>query len=205
MTLRVVGAGLGRTGTMSLKFALEKLLGGPCYHMLEVFARPDHVAMWHEALRGRLPVWSELFDGFVAAVDWPVVSFWDELAEANPDALIVLSVRDPEDWWRSCDRTIFEVMRRPGDRYPEWYAMALDMFARTFPKGGVPDHDDAIEGYEKHNDEVRRNADPSRLVEWRPEDGWEPICSTLGVPVPDEPFPRTNTTEEFRSRAGWDG
>jgi hypothetical protein len=189
---------------MSLKLALEKLLGGPCYHMLEVFGHPEHVALWQAAMRGKPPAWDRIFDGYVSAIDWPVVSFWRELADANPEALILLSVRDPEAWWQSCDRTIFEVMRRPGDRFPEWFAMAQDMFARTFD-GDFDDHDAAIAAYDRrHNEEVRRTADPSRLLEWSPDDGWEPICNALRVPVPDEPFPHANTTDEFRARAGWD-
>lgn len=86
MTLRVIGAGVGRTGTMSLKLALEKLLGGPCYHMIEVFPRPEHIRAWHSALDGDPPNWDELYDGFIAAVDWPTCTFWRELNETYPDA-----------------------------------------------------------------------------------------------------------------------
>src|SRR5262245_3217336 len=101
MSLRVVGAGLGRTGTMSLKIALERLLGAPCYHMIEVFQHPEHVAFWHEAALGRMPDWDQLFAGYAAAVDWPSAAFWPELMEAYPDALVVLSVRDTQSWWQS--------------------------------------------------------------------------------------------------------
>ena len=87
MTLRVVGAGLGRTGTMSLKLALERLLGAPCYHMAEVFVHPEHVAVWHAAARGEPVDWHALFAGYAAAVDWPVGSFWPEVSAAFPDAL----------------------------------------------------------------------------------------------------------------------
>ena len=96
MTLRVVGAGLGRTGTLSLKVALERLLGAPCYHMSEVFAHPEHVGAWRDAARGRPPDWSALFAGYRAAVDWPAAAFWPELSAAFPDAIVVLSVRDPD-------------------------------------------------------------------------------------------------------------
>src|SRR5438093_5085141 len=130
MTLRVVGAGVGRTGTGSLKLALEKLLGGPCYHMLEVFPRPDHVQKWYAAMQGEETDWDALLDGFVATVDWPACTFWRDLADENLDAPILLSTRDPEDWWRSCDRTIWEVFRRGDDgNNPEWYAMATKMLA----------------------------------------------------------------------------
>lgn len=106
MTLRVVGAGLGRTGTTSLKLALERLLGGPCYHMSEVFQHPEHIGHWHGAARGDMPDWRALFAGYVAAVDWPAASFWREISAAFPQALVVLSVRDPDAWWQSASSTI---------------------------------------------------------------------------------------------------
>src|SRR6266566_10081202 len=99
MTLRVIGAGMGRTGTMSLKLALERLLGGPCYHMVEVFPRPAHFGLWTAAGRGKPTDWHALFDGFVAAVDWPAAAFWKEIADAFPEAIILLSTRDSESWW----------------------------------------------------------------------------------------------------------
>src|SRR5438309_762706 len=119
MALRVVGAGVGRTGTASLKEALEKLLGGPCYHMLEVFGHPEHVPQWGAAMSGDVVDWSALLDGYVATVDWPACTVWRELSEENPDALILLSTRDPEAWWTSCDRTIWQVFRNTDDLPPE--------------------------------------------------------------------------------------
>src|SRR5579862_575672 len=101
MALRVIGAGLGRTGTFSLKLALERLLDGKCYHMMEVFENPHHVADWQSAADGNMPDWDKLFTGYVAAVDWPVSAYYYELAHAYPDALVVHSVRDPDAWWGS--------------------------------------------------------------------------------------------------------
>src|SRR5690348_10458482 len=106
MSLRVIGAGCGRTGTMSLKLALERLLGAPCYHMVEVFAHPEHVPDWHAAALGNMPDWNALFAGYAAAVDWPASAFWPELSAAFPDALVVLSVRDAQSWWQSAHETI---------------------------------------------------------------------------------------------------
>jgi hypothetical protein len=202
VTLRMVGAGVGRTGTMSLKLALEKLLGGPCYHMIEVFGRPEHVTMWQSVMDGDDPDWEQLFDGFVAAVDWPVSTFWRELADAYPDAPVLLSTRDPDSWWTSCDRTIFNVFRGESDVNDAWRAMATDMLKRFTPN--FLDPDEAKAAFVRHNDEVRATIAPSRLIEWRPGDDWGPLCEGLGLPVPDEPYPHTNTTEEFRGRAGWD-
>ena len=196
MSLRIVGAGLGRTGTLSLKVALEQLLGAPCYHMAEVFAHPEHVPLWHQAALGRMPDWSRLFAGYRAAVDWPASAFWPELMEAFPDALVLLSVRDPESWWRSANGTIFPSAQSAGG---EWRAMIEDLFARRFTSA-LEDREACIAAFERHNEEVRRRVPAERLLEWRASDGWAPLCAALGVPVPAEPFPRVNTSEDFRAR-----
>jgi hypothetical protein len=195
MTLRVVGAGVGRTGTTSLKLALERLLGGPCYHMMEVFTHPEHVPAWHAAARGEMPDWQDLMRGYVAAVDWPASAFWPELSRAFPDALIVHSVREPDSWWESASQTIFpRTLRAPHD---EWYAMVDEMFRRRFTDA-LDDRDACIAAFERHNAEVRRTAPRQRLVEWTAADGWAPLCAALGVPVPDEPFPRINTRDDWK-------
>lgn len=196
MTLRVVGAGLGRTGTMSLKLALERLLGGPCYHMAEVFAHPEHVPRWHDAARGRMPDWDALFAGYRAAVDWPAASFWPELSAAFPDALVVLSVRDADSWWRSAAGTIFPATRHAPDA---WRAMVDAVFAARFTSA-IEDGKACVAAFERHNAAVRAGVPRERLLEWRAADGWAPLCAALGVAVPDEPFPCANTTEEFQAR-----
>jgi hypothetical protein len=197
MTLRVVGAGLGRTGTLSLKLALERLLGASCYHMVEVFAHPEHIAAWHAAARGRMPDWEKLLTGYAAAVDWPAASFWPELAEAFPDALVLLSVRDPESWWRSASTTIFPATSAaPHDA---WLAMVRDVFAARFTSA-IDDRPASIAAFERHNAEVRATVPAGRLLEWRAADGWAPLCAALELPVPDAPFPRVNTSEEFLAR-----
>jgi Sulfotransferase domain len=204
MPLKVVGAGLGRTGTHSLKLALERLLGEPCYHMIEVFGNADHVPMWHQAALGNMPDWEQLFAGYGAAVDWPAAAFWEEQSKAFPDALILLSTRDSAGWWRSCNDTIFQVFRKADDTMPpEWTAMIKELF-RKFA-GDSLDEASAIAAYERHNAHVRATAPADRLLEWHPGDGWEPICTALGVAVPDEPFPHVNTTAEFRAMAGLEG
>src|SRR5579872_4003416 len=161
MPLKVIGAGLGRTGTNSLKLALEQLLGEPCYHMIEVFGHPDHVAMWHQAVQGTILIWDELFAGYGAAVDRPAAAFWEEQSKAYPDALILLSTRDSAGWWRSCDNTIFEVFRTADDKMPsEWTAMIKDMF-QSFA-GGPLEQATAVAAYERHNRHVRSTASPDR-------------------------------------------
>jgi hypothetical protein len=206
MALQVVGAGIGRTGTHSLKLALEQLLGKPCYHMLEVFEHLDHVPVWHAALRGDQVDWEPVLANYAATVDWPAGGCWRPLAAANPDAVVLLSTRDDaESWWRSIDPTIFTAMRRgeaPDPAMAEWGAMVEDMLNGFDPHWS--EHDAAVAAYERHNAAVRAEIPPSRLIEWRPQDGWEPICRALDLPVPDAPFPHVNTTADFRAMMGLD-
>ncbi len=198
MSLRVVGAGFPRTGTRSLRIALQRLLGGSSYHMDEVFGHLEHVPVWRAALRGSTSDMGALLSGYVAAVDWPASAFWRELSEANPDALVLLSVRDDaETWWRSADQTILKVARR--EEYPE-YGDWLELFHELLEARIGLDWDDAqtaITAYERHNAEVRRSVPPDRLVEWSPREGWGPLSSALDVTIPVEPFPHVNTTEEW--------
>jgi hypothetical protein len=205
MALQVVGAGFGRTGTNSLKLALETLLGAPCYHMREVFEHPEHVLRWRAATRGEPVDWDGLFDGYAAAVDWPAAAFWRELAGAYPDAVVLLSLRDsPDAWWRSARATIFDTMRAeppPEAGLGEWGAMVRDLMATRFTPDFL-DEQAAKATYERLIAEVRAGVPAERLVEWRPGDGWAPLCDALGLPVPDMPFPHTNTTAEFRERMG---
>jgi hypothetical protein len=198
--LRVVGAGLPRTGTKSLKAALEILLGGTCYHMSEVFSRPEDVDVWRAATRGKAPDWASFPADCVAACDWPASIFWRELADAHPDAVIVLTTRrDAEQWWESCDATILPVAR--GDRPTEnenWLAMFHEQLAREIGENW-DDAETAQAYYERWNATVRRDAPPDRFLDFQASDGWEPLCAALGVPVPDEPYPHTNTRAEWNS------
>jgi hypothetical protein len=209
MALQVVGAGLGRTGTASLKEALELLLDGRCYHMLEVFERRQDIPVWHSAVRGDPVDWGALLEGYAASVDWPASAFWRELSAANPEAIVLLSTRDsPEQWWASMERTIVPTVkgRVPADdpALARQREMVTDLLDRRF----TPDWDTpavAMAAYERHNEDVRRLADPRRLIEWRPGDGWVPICAALAMAVPDEAFPHENTTADFRARQGLTG
>jgi hypothetical protein len=204
VALRVVGAGLGRTGTNSLKLALEQLLGAPCYHMIEVFGRPDDIPVWHRAAEGDMPDWRAFPSGYSATVDWPAASFWSELAAANPDAIVLLSIRDADEWWRSAHATIFEVMRRPIPPDPVASAQLamIDAVLRTRFTAEWDDEEAAKRAYVAHNERVRDAVPRDRLVEWRPGDGWKPICDALDVAVPDDPFPHVNTTADFRAMLG---
>jgi hypothetical protein len=198
-TLRVVGAGLPRTGTQSLQLALEELLGGRCYHMREIPGHPfDLGEGWNRALAGDTGDLETLLDGYVASVDWPASMFWRALSEANPGALLLLSVRDtPETWWQSMDRTILPIARRALE--PGWSEGngLLDLLERFAGTKGWDDPATLTAAYERHNAEVRKSAPPGRLLVWRASEGWEPICRALGLSVPEAPFPWTNRREEW--------
>lgn len=194
--LKVVGAGLGRTGTKSLQLALERLLGRPCYHMTEVFAHPEHVPLWHAAALGENVDWSQIFDGYLATVDWPSGAFWRELSAAYPDSLVILSYRDPEAWWKSASSTIFAKLE---ETEGEWRSMIDALMDRTFT-ADITNREACIDAFNRHNEAVRSAGLGDRLLEWQASDGWEPLCRSLGVPIPDEPFPHVNTTADFLQR-----
>jgi len=200
VALRVVGAGLGRTGTYSLKLALERLLGGRCHHMAEVLADPErHFALWAPVLRGEEVDWEEVFAGYVAQVDFPGAAFWPELSEAFPDALVVLSTRPAAAWYRSAASTIFQL----GDDHAS--SPFGDIWRERFGfSDPFDDREATIAAYERHNSTVRSAVPAARLLEWTAADGFGPLCDRLGLPVPDEPFPWTNTTAEFRAQNGMD-
>ncbi len=199
--LQVVGAGVGRTGTHSLKLALETLLGGTCHHMVEVFAHPDEVPVWTDAIDGRPVDWGELMKGYTAQVDWPGASFWPELSAANPDALVILSVRDPDAWFTSCSDTIFAGMSTMVEGGDEWMKALVRLFNERF-SDEIDDRAAMTAAFERHNEAVRAAIPEERLLEWTASDGWKPICERLGLAVPDEPFPKVNTTAEFRAMLG---
>jgi Sulfotransferase domain len=199
--LLVVGAGVGRTGTHSLKLALERLLGGRCHHMLEVMEHQEQIPIWIDAVEGRPVDWPAVLAGYRALVDWPGASFWPELRAANPEALVLLSVRDPEQWYRSAANTIFLAF----DRVPPVLAPLMTALRQLMHDRFSDRIDDAtamMDAYERHNDAVRRAVPAGQLLEWTPSDGWEPICERLSLRTPAEPFPVTNTTDEFRAMLG---
>jgi hypothetical protein len=199
--LRVVGAGIGRTGTHSLKVALERLLGAPCHHMVEVFMHPEQIPVWTDAVEGRPVDWRQLLSGYSALVDWPGASFWSELTSAFPDALVLLSVRDPEAWYRSAINTIFVGLDQAPAEMQPWMRTVRKLMHDRF-SDDFDDEPAMVAAFRRHNDAVRAAIPPARLLEWSPGDGWAPICERLGLPVPDEPFPVTNTTDEFRMMMG---
>ncbi|HET9341333.1 MAG TPA: sulfotransferase [Candidatus Eremiobacteraceae bacterium] len=199
--MQVIGAGFGRTGTLSLKTALDRLGFGPCYHMVEVIENPAHAEAWYKACHGGSVDYS-VFDGYRSVVDWPAVHYWRELIEHYPKAKVVLSIRDPESWYKSVSDTIYGRITTPvAPDAPEWQrrhrAMTRKIVLKETFGGRFLDKKHALEVFERHNDEVRKTVPPSRLFVYSVKEGWAPLCDFLGVPVPDEPFPRVNDTASF--------
>ena len=205
---RVIGAGLPRTGTSSLKQGLERLLDGRCYHMFELMQRNEEDGVrWVQALEGDRSKLAAVLDGWAAAVDWPASVLWREMAEEFPDALVLLSHRGSADtWWASADATVWEAMRRTESGDDEIIQLFNRLMRRNagLPQDGWDDPAIAKAWYDDHYAEVVATIPTDRLVIWQPSDGWEPLCSALGVDVPDEPFGHHNSKADFRQRAGFD-
>lgn len=205
MALELIGAGMGRTGTLSLQAALERIGCGPCYHMMEVLVAPERVRHWLEQTRNGSHDWDAIFHGYRATVDWPAAAFWRELVERYPDAKVLLSLRDADRWYDSVMNTIYHTITQgPPERAPEtlhdFHEMVRALvFERTFG-GRLEDRAHAKRVFEEHNQAVIDAIPAARLLVYRPGDGWEPLCRFLGAPVPDEDFPHLNDTAEFRAR-----
>jgi hypothetical protein len=196
MALKIVGTGLGRTGTKSLQSAMNMLGCGPCHHMIEVFAHPESTPLWIEAAKGR-PDWEAIFAGYHAVVDYPGAQFWRELTAYYPNAKVLHTVRDPDQWFDSTQVTIFSP--RGPSRRPSSMTEFFNIFLNSF---GDHLHDRAFmtDYFRKHTREVVRAIPAERLLVYEVSQGWGPLCEFLGVPVPGEPFPTQNSRAEFIAR-----
>jgi hypothetical protein len=210
--MKVIGVGFGRTGTASLKLALEQLGLDPCYHMAEVLAAPERIDDWARVANGEPVSWDEVFRGYQATVDWPGAAVWKELVDAYPDAKVLLSVRDPEKWYTSASNTIFQNMRSSRSAVEKALGFVVGLtrpafrtFGPTMQRliverqlgGDVEDRATVLRSFEAHTAAVQAYVPASRLLTYEVTQGWEPLCEFLGVPVPDTPFPRVNDTEAF--------
>ena len=204
MALAVIGAGLGRTATFSLKFALEHLGFGPCYHMSEVFAGARrNVPLWLDAIDGR-PDWDAIFEGFHSTTDYPACTYWRELAEHYPRAKVILTVRDPDTWFDSVSETIFSDGMQASLRGSPTGDMMQGVIFDAFGER-LRDRDFMTEWFIRRNREVIDALPPERLLVFSPKEGWEPLCGFLGVPVPNEPFPRINSRDELNAHSDEQG
>ncbi|WP_273184117.1 sulfotransferase family protein [Hyphomonas adhaerens] len=198
MTLKVISAGFGRTGTMSLKLALEQLGLGPCHHMIEVIENGEkQVPLWNDVLDGK-PDFDAIYDGYNSAVDWPSAAFWKDLADYYPDAKIILSSRSAESWYGSISETILAAVWAPENWPPqavEWFTMVSKVLERSFD--GAKTKEELIEVFNAHEAAVKAAIPADRLLVHSAKDGWDPLCAFLGMPVPEGDYPRTNSKEEF--------
>lgn len=197
--MKLIGAGVGRTGTFSLRLAIERLGLGPCHHMEVVLQNlATQVPLWWAAVRDN-PDWQASYEGFVSAVDWPTACFFRELNEAYPEARFILTERNPENWADSFSSTIQRLVAERDATPPEirdWLEMVEHLLAKTgFPPG--LDRQGLIEAFIAHNEAVKKEIPADRLLVYQVREGWAPLCEFLGLPAPDEPFPRTNSREEF--------
>ncbi|PWE31140.1 sulfotransferase family protein [Maritimibacter sp. 55A14] len=204
MALEIIGAGFGRTGTNSLKRALEHLGFGPCHHMFEVRESPEQLALWQAAARGETPDWDRVFAGFRSQVDWPGARFWRELAAQYPAAKVILSVRDPDKWFDSVQATIGRFMADRGKHETAQEnalaEMAHELVVRQIFDGRLDDRAFATKVFRDHVAAVKADIPPERLLVFEAGEGWPRLCDFLGVEVPDAPYPHTNTTAEYAAR-----
>ncbi|WP_051301348.1 MULTISPECIES: sulfotransferase family protein [Actinomadura] len=212
--MQVIGVGFLRTGTTSLALALDRLGYGPCYNMRVLNAEPERAADWAAALDGRAVDWGKVFAGHGCAVGSPGTAFWRDIVDAFPDAKVVLTVRDPRRWYDSAAQTMSAVLAEPpllvrvlswrGPRRPGSVADVLDRVQRTTWQreigGAFGERAEMAERFERHVAEVRAHVPEDRLLVFEVKDGWAPLCAFLGVPVPDEPFPRENDAATFKRR-----
>jgi hypothetical protein len=216
--LKVIGAGFGRTGTLSLKAALEDLGFGPCYHMVEVFQHPEHVDLWETATQHKPIDWDQLFANYQATVDWPSYVFYEELMVRYPDAKVLLTVRDPDKWYESSMSSLYVIEERVrGLANNPLRRLSFQLFAPSFVKlamrilalwdstfhGKFGDKDYALAIYNRHIEEVKQHVPPERLLVYNVKEGWEPLCAFLGVAVPEKPFPHLNETGNFVGNPRW--
>ncbi len=200
--MQIIGAGVGRTGTYSLKLAINRLGFGPCHHMEEVLHNMAvQVPLWSAAVDGKAD-WSRAYEGYRSAVDWPTACFFAELAEAYPSARFVLTLREPARWADSFGATIYKLIAARDEAPPEmrdWLRMASRVIEKTgFPPG--LDSDGLAAAFTAHNEAVKAAIPADRLLVFEVKQGWEPLCRFLDVPVPAEDFPRTNDRGEFWDR-----
>jgi hypothetical protein len=212
--IELIGVGLPRTGTLTQKLALEQLGLGPCYHWIDVLADLDgQVPLWDGALDRRMRP-AQILHGYRSTVDWPGGFFWRELADASPEAKVLLSVRDPERWEPSFRETIVDMCH--GESLirllssarahvdPNWHGY-LQFVERMFRSGegtfaAGHSRDALIKAFVAHNEQVKRIVPAERLPVWEVSDGWEPLCDFLGVSVPSGPLPHANDRETFLER-----
>jgi hypothetical protein len=201
MALQIIGPGFGRTGTSSLKIALEHLGFGPAHHMFEVSDHPELLPHWEAAARGEPVDWDEAFRGYRSQVDWPGARYWRELADYYPGAKVVLTIRDPNEWFDSVQATIAPFLASRGKNKVAYVNAVAEMAHRLIAEGifddRLSDRDHATGVFNAHVAEVQATIPASRLLTFDVRQGWEPLCDFLGCAVPPISFPKLNSSKQF--------
>lgn len=203
--MKVIGSGFGRTGTASLKGALEYLGFGPCYHMFEIIAKPERGAEWTRAVNGEDVDWKQVFDGFDSTLDYPGCLFYEQLLETFPDAKVVHTVRDPERWYESTYNTIYQYAKdvpddpkfRTDDEFGKFVPTIKKLMWDGFFHGRFEDKDYTLQRFADHTENIKRTVPADKLLVYQVSDGWQPLCDFLGVDVPDEEFPHINESAQL--------
>lgn len=215
MALEVIGAGIGRTGTESLKLALEELGFGKCYHMFELVKNPDGLSEWEKLERGEQADLEKLFEGYGSAVDFPAFFYYEDLLRSFPNAKIILTVREPDRWYESAAKTIFRpvpnllfllarifgVFSKKARKFPGIYAFIKRIGHEKLFNGKIKDPIHCKAVFNSWNEEVKRSIDADKLLVFEVKQGWEPLCKFLNVPVPEKPFPHSNKGGSFQKNA----
>lgn len=200
MALKIIGAGFGRTGTLSLKHALERLGFGPCHHMSEVIGNTAQTGLWSDVAAGK-PDYDAIFDDYQSAVDFPTSAYWQDILAAYPGAKVVLCQRDPADWYESFSQTILPLILDKSN-WPEaatpWFKMIEKVVIGKALRGKT-DKDGILKAYRDNETAVRALAETGRALVFQPGDGWQPLCTFLGAEVPAEAYPKSNERKEFFS------
>jgi hypothetical protein len=209
--VKLIGAGFGRTGTMSLKAALEQIGHGPCFHMIDLIKGEMELPPWKAAAEGEEVDFESVLEGWESTIDWPACTYWERLVEVFPDAKVLLTVRDPDKWYESCLNSIHEAAERGGRGElggdhpppPEVMAVINDMIWNgTFEGRFREDREFATDVFNSHNEAVKAAVPADRLLVYEVKEGWGTLCEFLGVEEPDAPFPHLNDTASFRGMFG---
>lgn len=198
MPLKVIGAGFGRTGTDSMREALNILGFGPCHHMGEVLRNKEQIQAWRAVARGETPDWERLLRGYVSCMDWPSAHYWRALITFYPDAKVILTSRSAESWWTSFENTILRLIGEGND--PE--SFGRQVVAKQVFGGRPHDRDHAMATYEAHRQDVIATVPAARLLVHELGDGWGPLCRFLAAPVPQQPYPSRNNAAAFQAKLG---
>ena len=216
MSIKVLGAGFGRTGTTSLRSALEELGFGPCYHVYQLFKDPSEIEFWENLYQGKEVDFDSFFTNYQAVFGFPGYYFYRQLMENFPKSVVILSYTDPDKWYEDAANTIFsaehfkrekedaKIVRQNNpfiaDCLDRIYDLEQSAILNGYFQGRFKDKKYTIIRFKQRIEEVKKVVPPERLLVYEIEQGWKPLCEFLDVPVPDKLFPHLNHPSSFQSK-----